>query len=996
MLLSGGTMLSPTEALGLRGATLETRVRKGLRQVSDAAFARIERRLADDALASAVVYERDGAPEPVRILLRPLIVMPDQLSYVHHVTTRVLDALRQLPTLYFDDHDVRRILRLHPDEDAWLRAAWTPAHANACPIYGRLDAVCDFSSAGWRESLQMMEANLSGVGGIHYAPIAEQLVMRDVVPTLLAHDPELSIELPRDQRELFLQVLLDHARTLGCQRANLCFIEPKYERVGADEMPALIADLQRRHDGAIVHADPRELRLEGDDVYYEDVRVDVAYRDYETRDLIALCAREGCDLAAMRALLRQNRMVSSIGGDFDHKSCLEVLTDDALAARYFSADERRLFARHVLWTRVVADVSTGLPRGEGSLLEYARTHREELVLKPNRGFGGRDVHLGALESAAAWDALLEQAARQADDPYACWVVQAATTLPVHEFPVMSEAGNVVEEPFYVVMGFAPTDGGLGVLCRASQKRVVNVAQRGGLVAMLVGRPPSELRTPLRSPPRAPEREARLRAQIEDLRGLDLAIGLLGWDEETYLPEGGRAGRGQQLGTLEGLRHRLLTADALGDLIEEVAAHSEPDSLLFAELARLRRLRRISMALPAELVREFAKARSHALARWEQARADDDFALFAPAFRRVVELSCERADALRRGDDRYDGLLDENEPGMTRARLEPLLYSMRDRLVPLARTLHERTRSAQGRVPGGSYDVAVQESLCRSLLSAMGFDFRRGRVDHSTHPFTLMAGEDDVRLTLRFSERDPITAIFTALHEGGHALYDQGFARELHGTLLADGPGMAIHEGQARLWENQIGRTLGFWQYFTPRLRAAFPGRFDAVAPEALYRAVNTVRPGPIRVGADEVTYDLHIALRYELELALISGALPVAELPLAWTERSEALLGVRPRGAREGALQDVHWALGMFGYFPSYTLGNLHAAQLMESFSAQHTDFERELRDGDMRALLGWLREHVHGPGHRYSAEQLLERATGARLGMDAFFRMLARRHELS
>lgn len=989
-------MLSPTEALGLRGATLETRVRQGLRQVSDAAFARIARRLADDALASAVVYERDGAAEPVRILPRPLLFMPDQLAYVHHVTARVLDALRRLPILYFTDADVRRVLRLHPEEEAWLRAAWTPAHAAANPIYGRLDAVCDFSSAGWRESLQLMEANLSGVGGIHYGPVAEQLVMRDVVPTLLAHDPDLSIELPRDQRELFLQLLLDHSRTLGCERANLCFIEPKYEHSGPDEMPALIADLQRRHDGAIVHADPRELRLVGDEVYYEDVRVDVAYRDYETRDLIALAAREGCDLAGMRALFRQNRVVSSIGGDFDHKSCLELLTDDGLAARYFSADERRLFARHVLWTRTVADVSTALPRGEGSLLEYARAHREQLVLKPNRGFGGREVHIGALTTAVAWDALLERAAQQAGDAYECWVVQAATTLPVHEFPLIGEAGNVVEEPFYVVMGFAPTDGGLGVLCRASQKQVVNVAQRGGLAALLIGRPPPELRTALRSAPRAQDREDLLRAQIEDLRGLDSAIGLLGWDEETYLPEGARAGRGRQLGTLEGLRHRLLTADALGDLIEDVAARTAQDSLLYAELARLRRLRRMALALPADLVREFARARSHALARWEQAFAENDFALFAPAFVRVLALVRERADALRCGDEPYDGLLDENEPGMTRGRLEPLLYTLRDRLVPLARTLHERSLQRAERVPAGRYDPAVQERLCRELLSSMGFDFKRGRCDHSTHPFTLMAGEDDVRVTLRFSEHDPLQAVFTTLHEGGHALYDQGFGAELHGTLLAEGPGMGIHEGQARLWENQLGRTLAFWEYCTPRLRAAFPGQFDALPADALYRAVNAVRPGPIRVGADEVSYDLHIALRYELELALISGALQVADLPLAWAERSEQLLGVRPRGAREGVLQDVHWSLGMFGYFPVYTLGNLHAAQLIETFNARHPAFEQDLRGGDMSALLAWLRQNVHAHGHRYSAEELLERATGAPLRADAFFRMLARRHELS
>jgi carboxypeptidase Taq len=299
------------------------------------------------------------------------------------------------------------------------------------------------------------------------------------------------------------------------------------------------------------------------------------------------------------------------------------------------------------------------------------------------------------------------------------------------------------------------------------------------------------------------------------------------------------------------------------------------------------------------------------------------------------------------------------------------------------------------LPSDRYAEPALKSVCRSLLADIDFDFHRGRCDRSTHPFTLMASEDNVRLTLRAGEHDPLTAVFTTLHEGGHALYDQGFGADLRGTLLAEGPGMGIHEGQARLWENQVGRSRAFWEYCTPRLQAAFPGRLDSVTVDAVHRMVNAVRPGPIRVGADEVTYDLHIVLRYELELGLISGALPLAELPLAWAERAEQLLGVRPRSALQGPLQDVHWALGAFGYFPSYTLGNLHAAQLMESFAAQHPDFEQRLRAGDMRALLGWLRAHVHVHGHRYSAEQLLERATGARLQPDAFFRMLARRHEL-
>jgi carboxypeptidase Taq len=987
-------MLTPAEIVGLSGATLETRVRQAARHVTDATFAGVARRLSEAVREQDGVYERDGMIEPVRVMLRPLLVMPEQLSYVHHVCTRITDALKRLPELYFEDPAVRRILAISEPEEAWLRDAWKPQHTGAIPIYGRLDAVCNFASAGWRESLQLMEANLSGVGGIHYGPMAETLVLRDVVPTLCAHDPDLEIERPRDQRELFLQLLLDHAHAVGRQRPNLCFIEPKYDAGGSNEQPALVRYLRGKHDGAILHADPRELRLVGDEIYLEDVRVDIAYRDYETRDLIALSEREGNDLAAVRALFRQNRMVSSVGGDFDHKSGWELLTDPEIADRHFTGEERRLFERHVLWTRLLSARRTSLPRGEGDLPEFTRAHREVLVLKPNRGYGGADIHIGRLTTQSDWDALIERALSSAEDCDRNWVVQSLTQLPVYEFPVVDDAGRVHEEPFYAVMGFAPTDGGLGMLCRVSQKQVVNVAQHGGLAAALIGYTPAELRAPVRATARRHEAIDKLRSQISDLRGLDAAISVLGWDEETYLPDGARAGRGEQLGTLESLRHRLLSADALGDLVEEVGAQTEAGSLLDAELDRLRQLRRVALALPPDLVRAFAQARSQALARWEQARERDDYALFAPALVKLVALVRERAQALQRGENLYDGLLDEHEPGMTRARIDPILQALRTRLGPLSMELAARTARSSPRFPSGYYPDAAQDHFCRTLLADIGFDFERGRLDRSTHPFTSMAGANDVRVTIRASEDDPLTAIFATLHEGGHALYDQGFAGTLHGTLLAEGPSMGIHESQSRLWENQIGRSRAFWEHYLPKLRALFPEPLARIDAERAYRSVNAVRPGLNRVEADEVTYNLHIVLRYELELALVDGNLGVEDLEVAWSDTSERLLGVRPGSALEGCLQDVHWAVGAFGYFPTYALGNLYGAQLMEAFLAQRPGFHRELAEGDSSALLHWLRANVHAHGHRYRTEELVERATGRGLDVEPFFRLLAAKHE--
>ena len=547
------SVLSPAEALGLSGATLEGRVRRAAHHVPDATFARLAERLQADARANRMIYEHDGVEEAVRIMLRPLLVMPEQLSYVHHVCLQLIEALKRLPGLYLEDERIRQILAITPDEELWLRDTWTPAHQQFNSIYGRLDAVCDFTGAGWQDSLHFMEPNLSGVGGIHFSPVAEELVLRDVVPTLFAHNPELVVNLPRDQRDLFVQVLIDHARTIGRDTCQLCFVEAKYVHDGPNEQSVLSGYLSRKHDLTIAHADPRELRVVGDEVYCGDVRIDVAYRDFEVRELIAREKETGEPLDAMRLLFRQNRVVSSMVGDFDHKSGFEVLTDPVLADKYFGADDRRLFRRHVLWTRLLGERKTTLPDGrEAELLGYARRNREILVLKPNRAYGGTGVVLGAATGQAEWEHLLDEAAALFGDPERSSVVQTATRLPVHEFPVVSADGRVFGEPFYAVMGFAATENGLGTLCRVSQKQVVNVAQRGGLAALLEASAPPELTIPTRSMNRAADAETELREQIRELRHLDHTIALLGWDEETMLPAAGREERGAQLATLEGL------------------------------------------------------------------------------------------------------------------------------------------------------------------------------------------------------------------------------------------------------------------------------------------------------------------------------------------------------------------------------------------------------------------------------------------------------------
>ena len=983
-------VLSPAEALGLSGATLEARIRRAANHVSDATFARIAERLRADAGGNEMIYEYEGVQEPVRLMLRPLLVMQEQLSYVHHVCLQLIEALKRLPDLYLQDEPIRKIVAITPEEERWFRDTWTKDHSRFNSIYGRLDAVCDFTGAGWQDSLHFMEPNLTGVGGIHYAPVAEQLVMRDVLPTLLAHDPGLVVELPRDQRELFVQVLIDHARAIGRDSCQLCFVEPKYVSEGPAEQSVLSQFLSRRHGLTIAHADPRELRVEGEEVFYEDVQIDVVYRDYELRELIELEKEMGRPLDAMRLVFRQNRVVSSIVGDFDHKSAFEILTDPELGERYFGADDRRLFRRHVLWTRLLADRHTTLPHDkEGDLLDYARKNRELLVLKPNRAYGGTGVMLGAATDQPEWEQALQKAVLSADDPEKSWVLQTATRLPVHEFPVVGPDGRVFGEPFYAVMGFAATENGLGTICRVSQKQVVNVAQRGGLAAVLEAETPTELRIPKRPISRSEDLEQSLRKQISELRHLDQTIALLGWDEETMLPKAGRAERGEQLATLEGIRHAMLVSDRLGDLVEEVAAQSEGNERLARELFLLRRLRRQALALPQDLVRQFANARSRALGAWEEARAKNSFAVFAPAFERLIALLRERASALASAGEPYDALLDEHEPGMSRSRLDPVLDEVRKTLVPLVRGAKP---ASDGVLRGRKFAEAGQWELSRQLLAAMGFAFERGRLDRSTHPFSLFAGLNDVRLTIRVDESNLSEAVLAALHEGGHGLYDQGFDPDDRDTLLAEAPSMGMQESQARLWENHVGRSRAFWDYAFPRLQKLFPDAMSGLDAEPFYRSVNLVRPGVNRVAADEVSYHLHIVLRYELEVALISGSLSVRDLPQAWNERSTSLIGATPASDREGVLQDVHWSLGMFGYFPTYTLGSLYAAQLAETYAREHP-LEDETRRGEFGGLLAWLRSKIHRPGQRFSAEELIEKATGKRLDAAAFFRYIEAKH---
>jgi hypothetical protein len=482
-------VLTPAEELGLSGLSLDSRVRKAFYALPAATIVELWERMNTEARAQNLVYFHEGRPETIRIMLRPIGVMPDQLAYLNYVSLTIINALKRLPDMYLQDFQVRSIVPLSAVEEKWLWDGWGPAHREFNPVLGRLDAVVEFTSPMWKDSLRFMEPNLCGVGGIHLGPAAEQLLADIVLPVLQAQDPSLQMEVGQDFREIFIQEVLDHLQAIGRAGQNVCFVEPKYSGQGTDEQEVLAEYYRRRHGLTIMHADPAELTIEGDEVYYDGCRVDIAYRDYEIRDLAELELTEGVNLDPVRLLFRQNRMISSLAGEFDHKSCWELLTDNALTQKYFTAEERQVFRRHILWTRLLFERETTLPDGDvDALVPFVRAHQELLVLKPNRSYGGDRVVIGPAVDSAAWQVEVDRALA---DPQA-WVVQRVASLPVHEFPVVDDGGNVHIEPFYTVMGFAPSKYGLAIIGRASQKQVVNVAQRGGMCGILVGRPPARL------------------------------------------------------------------------------------------------------------------------------------------------------------------------------------------------------------------------------------------------------------------------------------------------------------------------------------------------------------------------------------------------------------------------------------------------------------------------------------------------------------------------
>jgi len=470
---------------------------------------------------------------------------------------------------------------------------------------------------------------------------------------------------------------------------------------------------------------------------------------------------------------------------------------------------------------------------------------------------------------------------------------------------------------------------------------------------------------------------RLHALWGEIADLSHAASLLSWDQETHMPRRGGEARAQLQATLAGVRHAKLVAPELSEIVERCAERAEPHGVLAAEVREARRILNRVTRLPERLAREKAAAAAQGHEAWAAARAARDFALFRPALERLVSLAREEAQLLSRaGDAPYDVLLDEYEPGARAADVARWLGDLRRELAPLVQAAARSSRRPDPRAATGSFPRAAQLAFARDVAERFGFDFERGRLDEAPHPFCSGFGPDDVRLTWRADEHDFRPALFGILHEAGHGLYEQGLPAAWQRTPLGDAVSLGVHESQSRLWENLVGRSASFWRWALPRFRQAFPGA-RALTEERLLPLLHSSEPSLIRVEADQGTYDLHVCVRFELERALFAGELEVAELPAAWDEAYAATLGLRPPDASAGVLQDIHWSMGAFGYFPTYTLGNLIAAQLFAAAGRALGDLDALFARGEFRPLLEWLRENVHRHGSRYPAGELVQRATG-------------------
>ena len=466
----------------------------------------------------------------------------------------------------------------------------------------------------------------------------------------------------------------------------------------------------------------------------------------------------------------------------------------------------------------------------------------------------------------------------------------------------------------------------------------------------------------------------LRAYLAQIADLEQARRILSWDQQTYMPPGGAAARAEQLGTLSRIIHEMSTGEHLGKLLAAAEHDGEQDTRL---LQVARRDYERARKLPADLVVEMTRTQALARQTWQQARAESNWPLFAPHVARIFELKRTAAEQYGYEEHPYDALLEDFEPGMTVAQVRPLFEELKAGLVPLVQAVAAHNGEDTTACLHQPFEHKRQLGFGIQLIQGLGFDTRRGRQDLTAHPFCTSFSPDDVRITTRVDPDFLSPALFGTLHETGHALYEQGIPSSLARTPLGRWASLGVHESQSRLWENLVGRSLPFWRRHYTTLQQTFPEQLGTTDLDTFYRAINAVRPSFIRVEADELTYNLHIFLRFDLELALLENRLRVEDLPAAWNQGMRDLLGITPPDDALGVLQDVHWAIGLVAYFPTYTIGNVLAVQVWEAAQRDRPALREQIGAGEYAGLLQWLREHIHCHGRMYRPNELIERSTG-------------------
>ena len=479
-----------------------------------------------------------------------------------------------------------------------------------------------------------------------------------------------------------------------------------------------------------------------------------------------------------------------------------------------------------------------------------------------------------------------------------------------------------------------------------------------------------------------EKYQKLAAHLTKVHNLTIAYRVLSWDQQVNMPPAGDAARAAQLATVWRLRHELFTSDITARLLEEAAQEVEGAPFDSDEASLIRVARReydAAVKQPAEFVARFTQAKGMATAVWAKARANNDFRAFQPTLEELIDLKIEEAQQLGYKEHPYDALLEQLEPGMTTAEVKAIFDGHQPQLTALIAAIGKQANNVSDAPVHQHFEIEKQREFGLSISKAFGFDYNRGRLDISVHPFEIQFSRDDVRLTTRYHEDFLNPALFGTLHETGHGLHAQGFGTSIEGTYLSDldaGSG-AIAESQSRMWENVVGRSRGFWKWAYPKLKDTFPAQLAKVDLEAFYRAVNTVRPRFIRVEADEATYNLHIILRFELELELLTGKLKVADLPAAWNARFEQFFGIVPPADKDGVLQDIHWSQGALAYFPSYALGNLLSAQFFNKAVQDVPSIPEDITRGKFDTLLNWATTNLYQHGRKFTVDELVRRVTG-------------------